>query len=146
MTLGISSATFPAVLQMGGVKTCARFPSSKYFKGSGTGRDSQGLQCTVLDLKQESRCKFNSFFSSIRLLCAFVFHGVTATSHFFFFTISCKYSRTVAMTLFSLSTLCFKGKICPAPPINCLNCLVNVTLAIFFEVIFQGRILKAKQF
>lgn len=59
------------------------------------------------------------------------------------FTICCKHSWTLAMALFSLSTFCFKGKICQEPPINCL---VNVTLATFFEVIFQGRILKAKQF
>lgn len=78
MTLGKSSATFPAVLQMGGVKTSARFPSSKYFQGSGTGGDSQDLQCIVLDLKRESRCKFNSFFS-IRPLCVFVFHGITGS-------------------------------------------------------------------
>lgn len=83
MTLGKSSATYPAVLQMGRVKTSERSPSSKYIRGSGTGGDSQDLQCTVLDLKQESRGKFNSFF--IRLLCAFVFHGVTATSQVFFF-------------------------------------------------------------
>lgn len=48
-------------------------------------------------------------FFSIRPLCTFVFHGITRSlSHpLFFFTIPCKYSRTVAMTLFYIL---FQGK------------------------------------